>query len=154
MVTKDELIFMARQAAIRHNIPPEVVCGMCQRETEWNPWAMRYEPAFFSKYVAPLYTSGKITATEAYARGMSWGLLQIMGQTSREKGFTGLFLSELCDPATGLEYGCADFAHLLRLSVENVASALEKYNGGNNPNYAKEVLAFAETYTSSLPPIT
>ena len=48
---------------------------------------MRYEPAFFTKYVAPLYTNNKITATEAYARGFSWGLMQVMGQVARESGF-------------------------------------------------------------------
>jgi hypothetical protein len=37
---------------------------------------MRYEPAFFAKYVAHLFTktNNKITASEAYARGFSWGL--------------------------------------------------------------------------------
>jgi len=62
---------------------------------------MRYEPAFFAKYVAPLYTNNKVGATEAYARGISWGLMQVMGQTAREKGASSLYLSTLCDPAVG-----------------------------------------------------
>jgi len=33
-------------------------------------------PAFFAKYVASLYTNDKVSATEAYARGISWGLMQ------------------------------------------------------------------------------
>ena len=45
---------------------------------------MRYEPAFFSKYVAPLYTNNKISATEAYARGFSWGLMQVTRQKVRD----------------------------------------------------------------------
>ena len=28
--------------------------AVVEQESGWNPWAMRYEPAFFSKYVAPL----------------------------------------------------------------------------------------------------
>ena len=32
---------------------------------------MRYESAFFAKYVAGLYTNNKITASEACARGFS-----------------------------------------------------------------------------------
>ena len=67
---------------------------------------MRYEPAFFSKYVAPLYTNNKIAATEAYSRGFSWGLMQVMGQVARETGFDALFLSALCDPEQGLAVGC------------------------------------------------
>jgi len=68
---------------------------------------MRYEPAFFAKYVASLYTKYKVSATEAYARGMSWGLMQVMGQVARENGFTDHYLSGLCDPAAGVDLGAA-----------------------------------------------
>ena len=64
------------------------------------------QPAFFAKYVAHLFTNNKITASEAYARGFSWGLMQVMGQVAREMGFDGTFLSALCDPEQGLAIGC------------------------------------------------
>ena len=67
---------------------------------------MRYEPAFLSRYVAPLYTAGKLSPTEAYMRAMSWGLMQVMGQVARETGFDALFLSALCEPVQGLAVGC------------------------------------------------
>ena len=66
---------------------PALVCAIVEQESSWNTWAMRYEPAFFAKYVAGLYTNNKITASEAYARGFSWGLMQVMGQVAREMGF-------------------------------------------------------------------
>jgi len=43
--------------------------------------------------------------TELLGQQTSWGLMQIMGATARERGFRG-WLTELCDPATNLEWGC------------------------------------------------
>jgi len=51
--------------------------GPDKQESAWNPWAIRFEPLFFAKYVASLYTNNKVSASEAYARGFSWGLMQV-----------------------------------------------------------------------------
>jgi len=67
-----KLMELARRAA-RRRLDPALVCAVVEQESNWNPWAMRYEPLFFAKYVAPLYTNNKVGATEAYARGISWG---------------------------------------------------------------------------------
>lgn len=88
-MSRDDFISLARQTAAAHNLPPELVCAICEQESSWNPFAIRYEPAFMSKYVAPLFTNNKIDATEAYARAISWGLMQVMGQAARECGFHG-----------------------------------------------------------------
>ena len=64
-----------------------------------------------------------------------------MGQVAREHGFSGKFLSALCDPATGLDAGCAVLASKLATASGEVTRALELWNGGANPNYAAEVLA-------------
>ena len=93
-----QLIALAGKAADAQLLDPALVCAVVEQESAWNPWAMRYEPLFFSKYVAGLYTNNKISATEAYARGFSWGLMQVMGQVAREAGFDSLFLAALCDP--------------------------------------------------------
>src|ERR1700737_5169749 len=85
-------------------LQPALVCAVIEQESAWNPWAVRYEPGFLSRYVAPLYTAGKLSATEAYTRSMSWGLMQVMGQVAREFGFAANSLPELCDPATGMEF--------------------------------------------------
>src|SRR3981081_4621543 len=99
------LLTLARRAAQAQELDPGVVCAVIEQESGWNPWAMRYEPAFFAKYVASLYTNYKITASEAYARGFSWGLMQVMGQVARENGFDEPFLSALCDPEQSLALG-------------------------------------------------
>src|SRR5580698_9222850 len=67
---------------------------------------MRYEGAFRARYVAPL----GLPPTEEIARSISWGLMQVMGQVAREHGFTELFLSSLCEPATGISVGCVVLA--------------------------------------------
>ncbi len=109
---------------------------------------MRYEPAFFAKYVASLYTNNKVSASEAYARGFSWGLMQVMGQVARENGFADRFLSSLCDPETGMEFGCRVLRKKLDLAKNDTAQGLLAWNGGGNPNYAVEVLARRSSYAS------
>jgi len=143
-----ERIALARRIAAAHNLDAQLVCAVVEQESAWNPWAVRYEPGFLSRYVAPLYTSGKISATEAYTRSMSWGLMQVMGQVAREVGFSGTALAELCDPATGLEIGCRVLAARLVAAKGDIAGALQTWNGGANPNYATEVLARMKNYSS------
>jgi soluble lytic murein transglycosylase-like protein len=136
-----KLVALAERAAQAEGLEPALVCAVVEQESGWNPWAMRYEPAFFAKYVAPLYTNNKIGATEAYSRGMSWGLMQVMGQTAREQGANCLFLSTLCDPGVSLGIGCRILRQRLEAAGGNVAQALQAWNGGANPDYADEVLA-------------
>ncbi len=149
MFDNAELIALARQKAAEHQLYPELVCAICEQESAWNPWAMRYEPAFMSRYVAPLFTNNKISATEAYARGFSWGLMQVMGQVAREHGFDDVFLSELCDPAVGLEFGCRVLSHKLAAADGNVEKALLLWNGGANHDYPARVLARTQKYAAS-----
>ena len=143
-----EVIDLARQIACEHKLEPALVCAIIEQESAWNPWAVRYEPAFLSRYVAPLYTAGKIGATEAYTRAMSWGLMQVMGQVAREFGFKESSLPELCDPATGIEFGCRILAARLSRARGDVPAALLAWNGGADANYPAEVLARQRNYSS------
>ncbi len=144
----DDLIALARQTAAAHQLDPTLVCAICEQESDWNPWAARWEPGFFRKYVAPLYTANKILggATETYMRAMSWGLMQVMGQVAREHGFNGAFLCELCDPAVALEVGCRVLATKLAAAEGNIERALLLWNGGANLDYPVEVLRRAQSY--------
>lgn len=141
-----QLIAWAKEAAGRHGLDAALVCAVVEQESSWNPWAMRYEPKFFAKYVASLYTNNKVSATEAYARGFSWGLCQVMGQVAREFGFTDHNLSALCDPETGLEFGCKVLAKKLERAGGDEVKGLLLWNGGSNPNYPTEVLARKQSY--------
>jgi soluble lytic murein transglycosylase-like protein len=149
-MTREEMIALARTTAAKHDLDEALVCALCEHESQgWNTWAVRYEPAFFAKYIAPLYSANKISATEAYARGFSYGLGQVMGQTAREFGFEGEFLTELCDPAVGLEYTCRKLAKALESAHGDVTAGLLRYNGGANPNYPNLVLALIPKYSAA-----
>ena len=143
-----EVIQLARKIAGEHSLDPALVCAVIEQESAWNPWAVRYEPGFLSRYVAPLYTAGKLSATEAYTRSMSWGLMQVMGQVAREFGFKEASLSELCDPAVGIEFGCRVLRARLAKAKGDVPAALLAWNGGADINYAAEVLARKRNYSS------
>jgi len=79
---------------------------------------------------------------------MSWGVMQVMGQVAREFGFKEPSLTELCDPATGIEFGCRILAARLARSKGDVSAALLAWNGGADANYPAEVLARKRNYSS------
>jgi hypothetical protein len=155
------LIALARAAASKHALDPALVCAVVEQESAWDAPAIRYEPGFRTRYVAPL----GLPPTEEIARSISWGLMQVMGQVAREHGFSGKFLSALCDPAAGLDIGCAVLAakltirpgspsqvsnttegSLLSAAEVDVARGLQLWNGGANPDYAAQVLARVARY--------
>ncbi len=143
-----QLVLLAHDAARAHSLWPELVCAVVEQESSWDPWALRYEPAFYSKYVQTQLACGVIThETEARSRAFSWGLMQVMGQVAREHGFSGSSLASLCDAATALEIGCRVLASKLAAAEGNVARALELWNGGTNPDYAAAVLARVTHYS-------
>ena len=136
------LIALARTTAAQHSLDPALICAIVEQESAWDPHAIRYEPAFRTRYVAPL----GLPPTEEVARSISWGLMQVMGQVAREHGFTAKSLAALCAPATGLAIGCAVFAAKLRTSAGGVERALELWNGGANTSYAAQVFARVAHY--------
>lgn len=140
-----ELISLAKEIAAREACDPSLICAIAEQESAWNPWAIRYEPAFFAKYVAPQYTNHKISATEAWARGFSWGLLQEMGEVAREGGYLGP-IPQLCEPQTGLTWGCRLWKKKLALAHGDVSHALLLWNGGSALEYPTQVLARVERY--------
>lgn len=92
-MTESDMIVLAKAAAVAHNLPPALVCAVAEWESGgWQPFAMRYEPAFERRY-DPVDATKQ--PTEHYARAVSWGLMQVMGETARELGFTGNYLSQL-----------------------------------------------------------
>jgi soluble lytic murein transglycosylase-like protein len=142
MPPDSDLLALARSTAARHALDTALVCAIIEQESAWDVHAIRYEPAFRSRYVAPL----GLPPTEEVARSISWGLMQVMGQVAREHGFRGKFLSALCDPAAGLDIGCAVLAAKLSSAADNVDRALELWNGGATADYAPQVLARMSAY--------
>jgi soluble lytic murein transglycosylase-like protein len=137
-MTQDELVKIALGAAITAELDPALVCAVCARESSWEPYSVRYEPAFYDRYISSMKN---LSLTEMIMRSTSWGLMQIMGQTARELGFDGKYLSELLDPATGVLFGCKKLKRCLQNTNQNVQGALLAFNGGGEPAYPELVLA-------------
>jgi soluble lytic murein transglycosylase-like protein len=152
-----DLVALARAAAAAHGLDPALICAICEQESAWNPWAFRYEPAFFTHYIQPMVDAGTIPAvpgisagTEARARAFSWGLMQVMGEVAREHGFIDASLASICNPATAVDVGCRVFAAKLDAANGDTNRALQLWNGGGNPNYAAQVLARVPNYQQGL----
>lgn len=169
MLPPPELLALARTIAENHALDPALVCAVVEQESAWDAHAIRYEPAFRTRYVAPL----GLPPTEEVARSMSWGLMQVMGQVAREHGFSSKFLSPLCNPAAGLDLGCTVLVSKFTAAAAQarkttqppdtniapaqtqapvtygddlIARALQLWNGGGNADYASEVLARLPKY--------
>jgi len=135
-------VVLARTIAAQRSLDPALVCAVVEQESSWDTFAIRYEPAFRTRYVVPL----ALPASEEIARSISWGLMQVMGQSARQHGFTAKSLAALCDPAAGLAIGCAVLASKIAQASGEVAHALQLWNGGAHPDYAAEILARLPKY--------
>lgn len=154
---KSEILGLAKLHAEKYGLDPRFVAAIIAVESGGNPWACRYEPGFFDAYLktATVAKFGAVsTETERTMRATSFGLMQVMGQVAREHGFKGVFLSELCEPHTGTEFGCKYLSWLkARLFADghvNLETLAAAYNGGlgavkggtiRNPKYPAKVLA-------------
>lgn len=138
-----QLVALAIQTAHAYQLDPRVVCAVCEQESSWNPYAIRFEPGFLKKYVEPLNLPSQ---TDAMARSTSWGIMQVMGQVAREFGFKGQYLTMLCDPTAGLDIGCKVLRSKLAGHPQSLASGLLAWNGGGSASYPGEVLTKMEKY--------
>lgn len=155
MATDPPALQIAR-IANQHGLPPELVRAIVQVESDGNPWATRYEPGFFDRYIKaaairPIPPCSLLT--ERQLRAMSFGLMQIMGETARWIGFDGPFLTALCDPEIGLEYGCRYLSRLVKtyLDKDGWNAVIAAYNAGSprkdrsgafvNQKYVDKVMA-------------
>jgi len=143
---KDALVALAERTAACHNLDPGLVCAVVEQESAWNPWAVRFEPIFETRYIRPALPSAP--TTEELCLAISWGLMQVMGQTAREHGFSGKFLSELSDPEVGLSVGCAVLTAKLNKARGDTGAGLLLWNGGANTKYPEQVMARIPRYRS------
>ncbi len=112
------------QAARAHRLDADLVEAIVEQESAPSPgaepqwFARRFEPGFFSRYLA---RNPRYAHCDPHEVSSSYGLMQVMYTTAIETGFAGQPW-ELFDPAINLALGCAYFAKLL-------ASARAKYRG-------------------------
>jgi soluble lytic murein transglycosylase-like protein len=130
--------------ALKYGLEPTLVAAVCEQESEWNPWAIRFEPAFEARYIKPALPQAP--TTRELTEAMSFGLMQVMGSTAIERGWKGKFLSELCDPETGVTFGCSKLQSCFLKHGDRETSLLA-YNGGSNHLYPEQVIARVAHYT-------
>lgn len=80
--------------------------------------------------------------------------MHIMGSTARQMGFDGP-LVQLCDPVTGLHYGCLYLASLVK--AHGLEKGLDAYNDGRADGkgpgsiYAVDILKRAKRFRNEFP---
>lgn len=114
--------------ATQHGINPLLVAAIIEVESAGNPWAMRFEPTW--PYYIDEHVRGVSEDTELMQQSTSWGLMQVMGTTARELGCDAPFLSALCEPKVGIEFGCRYLARQLERYDGNEVAAVAAYNAG------------------------
>lgn len=119
-------------------LPAGVLGAVIAQESSGNPYATRYEPGFFAKYIefrprvklGGTWPSGVSEDTERHGRATSWGLMQIIGQTAREMGFEGIYFTELSEPALGVRFGAKLLKRKLEVYGPDLSQAISAYNAG------------------------
>ncbi len=112
-------------------LDPFLIGAFVMTESGGNTWAARYEstyryivtPDIFAKAV------GCTLATETMLQASSIGLMQVMGGTARSNGYRDHLL-KLCDPDTGLLWGCLYLNKLLK-KYTDLSDVIASYNAGS-----------------------
>lgn len=171
MILSPEVAAAVTVAATRHGLDSCLLAALVVQESSGDPLAVRHEPRYAylwdvrewqafrrlseeerrsakppEDFGAPV---GVSAATEWAQQRTSWGLCQVMGATARQLGFRGRFLSALCEPTLGADYGARYLAGLLERF--DAMSALSAYNAGrpteaNEQTYVRPVMRLAETF--------
>lgn len=167
---------LIEQVARKHQLPVELVQAMVGIESSGDTWAWNPEPkfcwfwdarrdqpfrplrAFESADESPPQDFNCLAGDrdqEWWAQQASWGLLQIMGATARQMGCREHFLTALCDPEVGLEFGCrylknrwdkyyAGYGMPAVIAAYNAGTPVRAGpNGYINQSYVNKVLASA-----------
>jgi soluble lytic murein transglycosylase-like protein len=142
--TNDARLALAKKWAAKYSLDAAIVAAVIEQESGWNPWCVRFEPAFLQRYVKP--ANPVAPTTQEITRATSFGLMQVMGLTAMEFGWRGSFLTELCDPDNGVDFGCRKLQKCFGESHGAPETALLAYNGGGNAFYGKSVLARVPRY--------
>lgn len=132
--------------AIAHGVRPDIVACIILQESEGNTFAWRWEEGFYHRNLKgkkrselsgwkPPSDSLPSLEDECLQRSCSFGAMQVLGETARWCCNSTLpYLTALCDPDIGIDYGCKVLAFYLRKNGGSYERALAAYNAGN-PDY-------------------
>lgn len=135
------------EAAALHNVPTARLAALVEQESAGEPRAYRYEPTFWTKYLAKRVDYAPpapgVLALGAWMRRVSasYGLCQIMYATARDFGLPPELPPEaLFQPRMNLTLGAKILASHRKRSADWRETWL-RYNGGGRPAYADEIEA-------------
>lgn len=116
---------LIESVAAQRQLDPDLLESQVLVESSDDPWAFRFEPAFYDRYLR-----GKPAGAVWGPLGAcSYGLLQILGTVAQELGFSGP-PTDLFIPAYNLHWGALKLARLRDQCNGDIHSALAAYNGG------------------------
>lgn len=152
---------LVNQIALAHNLRTDIVMCLILKESKGDSAATRYEPHIHRQLIPKErkelagwfpdkdYDDPEIEPsldTEKVQRAMSWGLMQVLGETARWCGkCTRPFLTELMNPEIGIEVGCRVLSYYLGRAKGDYIRALAMYNAGSPDSpigqaYSKDIL--------------
>ena len=120
--------------AAEYKLDPKVVEAVASVESNHNPFATRFEPAYpYFPDTLPALAHALILSVVSLRNAMatSWGPLQLMGACAYERGFRG-YPAELSQTETGIKYACAHMAWLHDVrKCENEQDLIASWNAGS-----------------------
>jgi soluble lytic murein transglycosylase-like protein len=135
------------------SVEPDILAAIILQESSGRFDACRLENGFYRKYLEQKeeselvgYIPGRLTLLEEkLLRSISYGLMQLMGNTAREMGFTSDDWQDLFDPMINIRLGAKYFSKLLKSEDGDTRKALLRWNGGGDPYYPERVFKRIET---------
>lgn len=133
---------MIQQVGAAYGLPFDLLKAQVTVESDGDPNAFRFEPAFFTRYI--LNNVAAKAGRFGPLAACSYGMLQIMLETAYEIGFDGrpedLFVDRI-----GLTWGAKKLKALLDANGGDYKIALARYNGAGTAaqEYAAKVYALA-----------
>jgi soluble lytic murein transglycosylase-like protein len=123
---------LAKKEAIKNGLDPDLVFAIIKTESNWNPFAIRYEAHFKYLYepraLAQNYNISM--ATMEIMQKCSFGLMQIMCAVAYELGFRDT-PAKLFDPQINLEWGCKKLRQLSHRYGSDESKIVSAYNMGS-----------------------
>lgn len=150
----------ATAAATTAQLDVWLVLSLIAQESAGDPLAWRPEPLFLTRYregiartiagVSDAHDRARYEGwfhTDPQVLATSFGLLQVLVVVAIERNIPLRYPTSLCDPAIGLEAGCRHLRGCFTATATSptpIRSALLRWNGGHNPSYVDETLAWSD----------
>lgn len=152
---RKEILKQAR----KFQVDPFLVEAILWKESDYDPFAFRYEPVFFRKYCESLSRRqledfnpcvGVLCSfeTERILLACSIGAMQVMGLKAREMGYKAKSLTNLFILPFNIEIGTSLIKRLLDRYNGNIEKTISAYNAGSatEKNHEKYVLPVLKKY--------